>query len=187
MFKGVIAAALAGAALFGTGAAATEAEPALGVDLRAANWPADVVRLAADYRNRFPRSPSAADVARLGERAARAQRAVESKDVNLNRHAFTDAAKVEALRADAEAALLGDAKSAERLAKAYATGTGVPADAVRQVEWLQFAAALDSPTANYELSRHYRQQAQMPLAARYQARAVELGYVLPRELDNERK
>ena len=58
---------------------------------------------------------------------------------------------------------------------------------LRQIEWLQYAAALNDPTANYELSRHYRTQAQMPLAAKYQARAVELGFVLPRELDPDRK
>lgn len=187
MHKGLIAAAFAGVVLFGGAAAAADAEPAVGVDLRAANWPADVVRLVADYRSRFPRSPSTADVAAIGERAARAQRAVESKDVNLARSAFVDAAKVEALRRDAEAALLADAKAAERLAKAYGAGTGVTADPARQLEWLHYAAALDSASANYELARHYRQQSQMPLASKYQARAVELGYVLPRELDNERK
>ena len=113
MHKGLIAAALAGMVLFsGVAASAPDAEPAVGVDLRAANWPADVVRLVADYRSRYPRSPSAADVATIGERAARAQKAVESKDVNLSRSAFVDAAKVEDLRRDAEAALLADVKAA---------------------------------------------------------------------------
>jgi TPR repeat protein len=74
-----------------------------------------------------------------------------------------------------------------RLAEAYRDGQGVPADPARQLDWLQFAAALDSPEGNYELSRHYRRQAQMPLAAKFQARAVELGFVLPPELDPGRK
>ena len=48
MHKGLIAAALAGMVLFsGVAASAPDAEPAVGVDLRAANWPADVVRLVA--------------------------------------------------------------------------------------------------------------------------------------------
>jgi TPR repeat protein len=188
MFKGLIAAGLASVALLaGPAAAAPDSEASLRAELAAATWPADVVRLAADYRNRFPRGPSAADAAARADGAARAQRAIESKDVNLNRAAFADAARVEALRADADKALLGDADAATRLARAYLDGKVAPADATRHVEWLQFAAALNSPLANYELSRHYRQQAQMPLAAKFQARAVELGFVLPRELDSERK
>jgi hypothetical protein len=75
--KGLIAAAPAVTAI-----AASVAEPAVGVDLRAANWPADLGRLVADFRSRYPRSRSAADVASIGEPAKRAQRAVQSKDVN---------------------------------------------------------------------------------------------------------
>jgi TPR repeat protein len=188
MLKGPIAAALACLALLGLPAsAAPDAEPSLRAELLAATWPAEVVRLAADYRNRFPRGPLAADAALRSARAARAQRALENKDVNLSRTAFADAARQETLRADAEQALLGEGAAAWRLSRAYRDGKAVPADAAREVEWLHYAAALDDPSANYDLSRHYRSQAQMPLAARYQTRAVELGFVLPRELDSERK
>lgn len=188
MFKRVIAAAwLCGPLLAGVVEAAPDAEASLREQLLSATWPADVVRLAADYRRRFPHAPGAADAAARGERAARARQALESKDVNLARDAFAAATAVPALRADSELALLGDAAAAERIAHAYRDGQDVAADPIRYVAWLHYAAALDGPQANYELSRHYGQQGQMPLAAKYQLRAVELGFVLPRELDSVRK
>jgi hypothetical protein len=188
MFKRVIAAAsVCSAMLAGAAWAAPESEGSLREQLRSASWPADIVRLAADYRHRFPHAPDAADVAARGEQAARARQALETKDVNLPRDAFAAAAGVPALRADAERALLADAAAAERIAHAYRDGQDVAAEPVLYAAWLHYAAALDGPQANYELSRHYRQQGQMPMAAKYQLRAVELGFVLPRELDSVRK
>lgn len=188
MFKRAIAAAWVGGIVLASAAgAAPDSEAALREQLQSATWPADIVRLADDYRRRFPRGPSAADAAARGERAARAQQALESKDVNLSRKALAAAAGTPALRDDAQRALLADPAAALRVAQAYRDGREVPAEPASHVEWLQFAAALDSAEANYELSRHYRQEGQMPMAAKYQTRAVELGFVLPRELDSVRK
>lgn len=189
MFKRVIVAAgmVCCTLLAGAVGAAPDSEASLREQLMAATWPADIVRLADDYRRRFPRASGAAEVAARSERAERAKQAVESKDVNLPRDAFASAAGVPALRADSERALLADAAAAGRIALAYRDGRDAAAEPERFVAWLHYAAALDGPEANYELSRHYRQQGQMPLAAKYQARAVELGFVLPRELDSVRK
>jgi len=189
MFKKLIAGAWVCSAMLAGGAAlaAPESEASLRAELLAATWPAEVVRLSADYLRRFPRGPGVADVSARGERAARAQQALESKDVNLSRNAFAVAAGVPSLQADTERALLADAAAATRIAHAYRDGETTAAAPALYIEWLHYAAALDGPEANYELSRHYRQQAQMPLAAKYQSRAVELGFVLPRELDSVRK
>lgn len=188
MFKRVVAAAwVCSAMLVSVADAAPDSEASLREQLLSATWPADIVRIAADYRKRFPRGPSAADAAARAERAARAQLALETKDVNLSRKALAEAVATPALRADAEHALLADAAAALRIARAYRAGQDVPAEPVIHVGWLHYAAALDSPEANYELSRHYRQEGQMPMAAKYQSRAVELGFVLPRELDSVRK
>lgn len=188
MFKRVMAVTgLCGALLAGGAVAAPEAEAVLREQVLSATWPADIARLAADYRRSYPHAPGAAEVAARGDRAARARQALESKDVNLPRDAFAAAAAVPALRADSERAALADAAAAERVAQAYRDAQGVAADPLRHVAWLHYAAALDGAEANYALSRHYAQQGQMPLAAKYQARAVELGFVLPRELDSVRK
>ena len=188
MFKRVIAVAwVCSTMLAGVAWAAPDSEASLREQLLSATWPADIVRIATDYRRRFPRGPIAADAASRGERAARAQRVVESKDVNLSRKAFAAAVGVPALRADAERALLADPAAALRIAHAYRDGQDTPAEPMAHVEWLRYAAALDDPAANYELSRHYRQDGQMPMAAKYESRAVELGFVLPRELDSVRK
>ena len=188
MFRNLIAGlGLCGAMLAGAASAAPESEASLREQLLAANWPAEVVRLAADYRRRFPRGPNVADAAARAERAARAQQALESRDVNLSRNAFSAAAGVPALRADAERALLADGDAALRISHAYRDGQDTAAEPQRQLEWLRYAAALDAAEANYELALHYRQQGQMPMAAKYQARAAELGFVLPRELDSVRK
>lgn len=188
MFKRVIVAVWIGsvmAARVAWGQPASEAS--LRDQLLSATWPADVVRLSADYRRRFPYGPAATDAAQRGERARRAQQALESRDVNLPRGAFAAASDVPELRADAQLALLADPAAAFRIAQAYAdSADGSPARITR-IEWLRYASALDHPEANYELSRYYRQQGQMPMAAKHQARAVELGFVLPRELDSVRK
>ncbi|MBX3604904.1 MAG: hypothetical protein KF788_06520 [Piscinibacter sp.] len=189
MFRRVIAAAgLCSAMLAGSVTAAPDPEALLREEVLAATWPADIVRLAGDYRRRFPRAPGAGDVAARGAAAARARAALETKDVNLPRDAFVAAAALPALRADAERALLADAAAAGRIAHAYRDGgADVAAEPLRYLAWLHYAAALGGPEANYELSRHYRDQGQMPMAAKYQSRAVELGVVLPRELDSVRK
>ncbi len=188
MVKGLIAAGSVCAALLaGVAAAQPTSEATLRAELQVAAWPADIVKFAGDYRSRFPRGPFAAEAASYGSRAARAQRAIESKDVNLPRDAFAVGSQVPALRDDLGAASLGDAAAAARIAVAYRDGQGVPADEKRSVGWMHYAAALDNASANYELSRHYRRAGQMPQASRFQARAVELGYVLPPELDSVRK
>jgi hypothetical protein len=47
--------------------------------------------------------------------------------------------------------------------------------------------ALGNGIASYELALHYRAYAQPLLAAQFEARARELGYVPPPTLDNVRK
>ena len=188
MFKRVVAAAwVCSAMLSGVARAEPDTEASVREQLLSATWPADIVRLAADYRRRFPRGPIAADAVNRGQRALRAQKALESRDVNLARNAFASAAAVPALHADAERALLADSAAALRIAHAYRDSQDASAEPVIHVEWLRYASALDSAEANYELSRHYRRQGQMPMAAKFQSRAVELGFVLPRELDSVRK
>jgi TPR repeat protein len=178
------AAALAGAAAPAMSAAS---EPELRAQLEQAMWPADIVRLAGEYRRLYPRSNWVATADVLGERAGEAARILGRKDVRLYRSSFSaDAAP--ALADDLRRAALGDSPAAVRIAHAYMRGeAGVVADTNRYVGWMQFAAMLGNDEASYELAVHYRRNAQIPLASLYEARAVELGFVPPRDLDNVRK
>jgi TPR repeat protein len=162
-------------------------EETLRIRLQSASWPADIVRLANEYKARFPQTDFRPTAESLGRRADVAVRALERKDVQLYRNAFAAPPETADLRDALRRASLGDAESALRLAHAHRSGTGVPADNNRYVGWLQFAASLGHDAASYELAVHYRRNAQLPLASLYEARAVDLGYVPPRDLDHVRK
>ena len=180
----VFAAALAAGAS-GVSAASPEAE--LRTQLERALWPAEIVQLAADYRRSYPRSSWRAAADELGTRAAGPARVLERKDVRLFRSAFsTESAPT--LADEVRRAALGDTRAATRIAHAHRRGTdGITADVNRYVGWLQYAAMLGDEEASYELAVHFRRESQIPLASLYEARAVELGYVLPRDLDHVRK
>ena len=189
MFRTLAAACLA-ATLFGAvpaGAAEQLSEETLRIRVQSASWPADIVRLANEYKARFPQTDFRPTAESLGRRASTAVHALERKDVQLYRSAFSTPLETADLREALRRASLGDAEAALKLAHAYRTGEGVTADTNRYVGWLQFAASLGHDAASYELAVHYRRNAQLPLASLYEARAVDLGYVPPRDLDHVRK
>lgn len=184
-----LAAGLAAAA-FWPGAFAQQArgadEPALRRRLGDATWPAEIVRLADDYLQRFPAGPAAAEAALLRERAQRAAQAIARSEVRLYRAAFEPPRAAPAVMNELRRAALGDRDAAWRLARAQPHDTA-GSDELRYIGWLQFAATLGSDGASYELALHYRKRGQPALAARYEARAIELGFVPPRALDHVRK
>ncbi len=147
--------------------------------LEAAIWPADVMRLAAEFLEHHPASrlAAAAQVAREG--AKEAMQILRRNDVRLFRSAFQPGPNAPA--AELAKAGRGDKDAAARLARAH--GRGHP----RYEGWLQYAAALGNGIASYELALHYRRVEQPLLAAQYEARARELGYTPPPSLDNSRK
>lgn len=164
-------------------------EDVLRRELQQALWPADIVRLATEYLNRYPVG-SASDLAVvLRERASDPMRVLSRSDVRLYRNAFRPAGDTATEQQDElRRAALGDMDAAMRLAHQYGHGDGPLAqEQSRYVGWLQYAAMLGNDAASYELARHYRKVAQPVLASQYEARAVELGYTLPRELDHSRK
>ncbi len=164
-------------------------------------WPADIVRLADDYLQRFPYSDSAASVAQLREQASGAVQVLSRNDVRLFKSAFQSANATPAVLAELRRASLGDKNAAVRLAhlqlpkagEASSTGDAgdasdaSPATGNRYVGWLQFATLLGNDAASYELALHFRRQGQPLLASQYEARAVQLGYQPPRALDHVRK
>lgn len=169
-------------------APSVEPEPALRQKVHEATWPADIARLAGSYLRAYPQAQASDAVSAMLERANTAMRALSRNDVRLYRTAFQAPAEAADAADDVHKAALGDKEAALRLAHLQQRGDGgVPADVNRYVGWLQFASVLGNERASYELALHYRRDNQPALAATYEARAEELGYVAPASLDHFRK
>jgi hypothetical protein len=170
-------------------APADPAEVALRQSLQETLWPADIMRLSADYLRQYPRGPWS-DAARvLYERSRDTMRTLGRTDVHLYKPAFQPGASVPPeVKADIRKAALGDHDAAARLAYWCRQSDKDLAEPLgRYVGWLQFASLLGNDRASYELALYYRQVDQPALAAMFEARAVALGFVLPTVLDNVRK
>jgi hypothetical protein len=151
-------------------------------------WPADVLRLADDYLQKYPASKVAGSAQVSREGANDAVTALRGNGVRLYRSAFQPKITEANWLAEWRKAARGDKDAAARIARAYLKGNGeIPADPNRYEGWLQYAAALGNGIASYELALHYRRQSQPVLAAQYEFRARELGYTPPPTLDNVRK
>jgi len=190
MRRRTFAAALAAGALAGAPAlrAETVTEPNLRSQLLDALWPADIVRLARTYIERYPHGPAAAQAHASLRDAARTSRTLERRDVRLFRADFQLEGMPDVTRERVRQAALGDKEAALQVAQWHGNGEGgFPRDVNRYVGWLQYAAALGHGAASYELALHYRREDQPALAAPYEARAEELGYQAPPTLDNVRK
>lgn len=162
--------------------AGVQARCADGDGASAALWPADLVRRADEG---LALRPDDAALRAEREGAGRAVQALRQREVRLPRSAFCDA-EPEVPAEDLRRAARGDADAALAIAQRY-RGRGAPTDQHRYEGWLQFAAALGQPRASYELARWYGLNGQPVYAAIHQARAVELGMVLPVALDHVRK
>ncbi len=175
-----LASPLAGAAALDP----VDAESTLRQATQQALWPADIARLSADYLRRYPQQGWAADADRLHQRAAFTADLLQQADVQLFRQAF-DARGASAEQADdLRLAALGDPVASWRIAQRLPARDG---SLRRHVGWLQYAARLGSDEAAYALALHYRRDAQPLLAARYEARAIALGFQPPLALDHRRR
>ncbi len=158
--------------------------------LQAALWPPDVLRLAGSFLQRHPDAERsrrlAAEVAQDGARLA--AEILRRPALLLNRGAFaSDAARGEAYDTDVRKAGRGDKDAAARVGRQWATNDRLGAARSRYEGWMQLAAELGNGIASYELARHFRRQDQPQAAARWEARAIDLGYTPPPTLDHYRK
>jgi TPR repeat protein len=166
---------------------AADTESLLRQQLQQALWPAEIVRLADQYLSRFPDGPANAEAINARSQAQQAQRVLSRNDVRLYRSAFQPAGDSR-VQDELRRAALADREAAVRIAHWHQRGEqGVASDQNRYVGWLQYAAMLGDQRASYELALHYRRDSQPVLAAQYEARAVELGFTPPRDLDHVRK
>jgi len=163
-------------------------EEAAWKDLDANFWPADIVKLAEAFLQKFPASRLSGGVQVAREGASDGAKALRSSEVKLYRSAFQPKTTVERWLAEWHKAARGDKDAAARIARAHLRGDGdIAADPNRYEGWLQYAAALGNGIASYELAVYYRRQGQPTPAAQYETRARDLGYTPPTSLDNQRK
>ncbi len=151
--------------------------------LEAALWPADVVRLASAFLQRYPQSRLAGSVQVALDGAQETAQILRRTDVRLFRSAFQPAQAGSPQRIDIAKAARGDKDAAARVAQ-FHRNAGPPE---RFEGWMQLASAQGNGIAAYELALFYRRSGQPLLAAQFEARARALGYTPPPSLDNSRK
>jgi TPR repeat protein len=192
MLKNLVAIGIAGLWLGVVQAQGVPSEAVLRQEVEQALWPTDIAELATDYMRLYPANPGGSWARELRDKARVAMKALNSDDVKLYKSAFQPHRVPASAPANANEELrkaaLGDKDAALHVAKIYEHPDARPGPELdRYVGWLQFAARLGNPKAAYDLALHYRRQDQPALAAKYEARAIELGFTPPAALDHNRK
>ena len=158
-------------------------------------WPAEVLQVAEAFLKARPESPFAPGVQVARDGARSAVKALQRGDVRLYKSAFALNGEMPSdQRQDLLRCGRGDKDAAARMAWRFrgqsgaAGGYGGASSAQSRYEgWMQFAVALGNGIASYELAVHFRSTGQPLLASQYEARARDLGYTPPPDLDNVRK
>jgi len=153
------------------------------VSIQETIFPEALVRLCRKFKQDYPGSQYTPDVDKTlkgAKRALRSQRIAELTDDTL------DAEYGEIyLRNDLAKALRGDKDAAYRVALIYQKGgNGIPKNARRAEQWLKFSAELGNGVASWKLAKIYLETGQEADAAKYENRAIKLGYVPPPRLSN---
>ncbi|MDZ4253860.1 MAG: hypothetical protein U1A72_14925 [Sulfuritalea sp.] len=146
--------------------------------IEATSQPARLIRLSEECERDFPASRYAAQIRDV---AAQARRALDiQRSTGLSGDFFEDSVGDAPYRDNLGKAVRGDKDAAYLIALAYRLGTsGVAASSRRMEQWLRFAAELGSGLASWELAEHYNYGGFVADAARFEKRAIELGYRPP--------
>jgi len=140
-----------------------------------ARRPSHILSLSEGYLQRHPDGPRREEVRQLASRAAKTL--VIQHEVGLSGDLFDLAADDLDLDAEVSAAARGDADAAYRVTVACRAARFGPLQTqLRQEQWLRFAADLGHAQASWELAERYNVQGRVADAARYEKRAVTLGY-----------
>ncbi len=143
--------------------------------------PNRLIRLCEDFARDFPGSEYDQQVK---VSLAGARQALESqRSAGLSGDLFDEVAGDKDYRDDLSKALRGDKDAAHRIAMDYRTGkSGVSVNLRRTEQWLRFSAELGNGIASFELSEIYNQLGRVGDAARFEKKALDLGYRPPPRL-----
>jgi hypothetical protein len=156
--------------------------------LQATIWPPEVRRLAQQFLERYPDSKLVGGALVAQEGAKDAAEILKRSDIRLYRRSFEPSPGTDAgYLADLLKSGRGDKDAAARIGYSLRTSATSGAELSRYEGWMQYASELGNGIASYELALHYRRIDQPQPAARWEARARELGYTPPPSLDNSRK
>lgn len=147
--------------------------------IEATSQPARLIRLSEECGRDFPDDGRYA--AKIRDVAVHARRALDiQRSIGLSGDFFEDSIGDASFRSNLGKAVRGDKDAAYLIALAYRLGTsGVVASSRRMEQWLRFAAELGSGLASWELAEHYNYGGLVADAARFEKRAIELGYRPP--------
>lgn len=163
-----------------TGAAEMEAQ---WLQLQRAILPEIVIRLGEKFQRDYPHGRHRQAGMKILEDARTAFRA--QQEARLSTEALDDPAGDRAYRGDLIKALRGDKDAAYRIALMYRKGThGLAKDPLRSTQWLRVAAELGNGRASWEVANIYNRDGEMAEAARFEAKAVRDGFVIPPRLPN---
>jgi hypothetical protein len=149
--------------------------------IQASLRPARLIRLCEQFEKDFPGSEFDQQVRVT---IAGARQALDSqRSAGLSGDLFEESTGDRDYRDDLIKALRGDKDAAHRIALAYREGkSGVVGNPRRAEQWLRFAAELGNGIASWELSEIYNQSGQVGDAARFEKKALDLGYRPPPRL-----
>lgn len=142
-----------------------------------------LIKRSAEFRMDFPKSPFAQANRKIHVGAQKAFRA--QQEAKLSSDAIEEPTGNQTYRYDLIQAVRGSKDSAYRVAKMYEKGTqGLPKDPHRTEQWLRIAAELGLGKASWEVANIYNRDGQMADAAKFEARAVRDGFVIPPRVPN---
>jgi hypothetical protein len=140
--------------------------------------PSRLIKLAEECEREFPASQFAGELRHI---ATGARQALEiQRSTGLSGDFFEDSVGDTAYRENLGKAVRGDKDAAYRIAVAYRAGiSGVVASPRRMEQWLRFSAELGSGQASWELAEFYNYGGFVADAARFEKKALDLGYRPP--------
>lgn len=163
-----------------TGAAQMDAQ---WLELQQALLPEIVIRLGEKFQRDHPHGRHRQAGMKILDDARKVFRA--QQEARLSTEALDDPAGDVAYRGDLLKALRGDKDAAYRIALMYRQGThGLAKDPLRSTQWLRVSAELGNGRASWEVANIYNRDGEMAEAARFEAKAVRDGFVIPPRLPN---